>query len=57
MLAEIAAFEIPIEQLQGKFKLNQNRTPADRARVIDILSASQDPMQRQMADLIKLASE
>lgn len=57
MLAEIAAFEIPIEQLQGKFKLNQNRTPADRARVIDILSASLDPAQRQMAGLIKLASE
>lgn len=57
MLTEIAAFEIPIEQLQGKFKLNQNRTPADRARVIDILAASHDPMQRQMANLIKLASE
>ncbi len=57
MLGEIAAFEIPIEQLQGKFKLNQNRTPADRARVIDILSASHDPAQRQMAGLIKLASE
>jgi transcriptional regulator len=57
MLGEIAAFEIPIEQLQGKFKLNQNRTPADRARVIDILSASHDPAQRQMAGLIKLAFE
>jgi transcriptional regulator len=57
MLTEIAAFEIPIDQLQGKFKLNQNRAPADRARVIDILSASHDPTQHLMARLIKLASE
>jgi transcriptional regulator len=52
MLPQIGAFEIPIEKLQGKFKLNQNRVPADRARVIEILSASEDPARRQMADLI-----
>jgi transcriptional regulator len=56
MLHEIAAFEIPIERLQGKFKLNQNRIPADRARVVETLSASEDPAQRQMASLIKQAS-
>jgi transcriptional regulator len=57
MLPEIAGFEIPIERLQGKFKLNQNRSPADRTRVIEILSASPDPAQRQMAALIKQASD
>jgi transcriptional regulator len=57
MLPQIAGFEIPIERLQGKFKLNQNRSPADRNSVIDILSASQDPAQRQMAALIRQASE
>ncbi len=57
MLPQIAGFEIPIERLQGKFKLNQNRSMADRTRVIEILSASQDPAQRQMAALIKQASE
>jgi transcriptional regulator len=57
MLADIAAFEIPIDRLEGKFKLNQNRTPVNRARVVDILSASHDPAQRQMAGRIKLASE
>ncbi len=57
MMRGIAAFEIPIEKLQGKFKLNQNRTPADRARVAEILSVSEDPAQREMADLIKKASE
>jgi transcriptional regulator len=56
MLPQIGAFEIPIENLQGKFKLNQNRIPADRARVIEVLSASEDPARRQMADLISQAS-
>jgi transcriptional regulator len=57
MLPQIAGFEIPIERLQGKFKLNQNRSMADRTRVVEILSASEDPAQRQMAALIKQASE
>jgi len=52
MLPEIAAFEIKIEKLQGKFKLNQNRRPADRAGVIEALSASEDPAQRAVADLM-----
>lgn len=48
-MPQIAAFEIKIEKLQGKFKLNQNRTPADRAGVIDALSSSEDPQQRAVA--------
>jgi transcriptional regulator len=52
LLPEIAAFEIKIEKLQGKFKLNQNRTPADRARVIETLSESDDPIQRAVAKLM-----
>jgi transcriptional regulator len=52
LLPEIAAFEIKIEKLQGKFKLNQNRTPADRAGVIEALSASDDPLQRAVASLM-----
>ena len=35
LLPEIVAFEIKIEKLQGKFKLNQNRKPADREGVIE----------------------
>lgn len=34
------AFEIQITRLEGKFKLSQNRTPADQAHVIDHLSHS-----------------
>jgi transcriptional regulator len=52
LLTEIAAFEIKIEKLQGKFKLNQNRTPADRAGVIRALSRSEDPNQRSVAELM-----
>jgi transcriptional regulator len=52
MLPGIAGFEIKIEKLQGKFKLNQNRAPEDRAGVIDALSASEDPLQRAVARLM-----
>jgi transcriptional regulator len=52
LLPGITAFEIKIEKLQGKFKLNQNRTPADRAGVIDALSKSEDPLQRAVARLM-----
>jgi transcriptional regulator len=55
MLPQIAAFEIPIERLEGKFKLNQNRALADRRRVVEVLSASNDPEQRHMAELIRQA--
>jgi transcriptional regulator len=41
LLPEIAAFEIKIEKLQGKFKLNQNRTAADRDGVIEALAGSE----------------
>jgi transcriptional regulator len=51
------AFEIPIERLEGKFKLNQNRTLADRKRVVEVLSASQDPAQRHMAELMQQAEQ
>jgi transcriptional regulator len=52
LLPEIAGFEIKIEKLQGKFKLNQNRTAADRAGVIETLSASEDPLQMAIAGLM-----
>ena len=51
-MPEIVGFEIKIQKLQGKFKLNQNRTPADRAGVIETLSASEDPGQRAVASLM-----
>lgn len=49
LLNEIVAFEIRIDKLEGKFKLNQNRQPEDRAGVIEALSASGDPAQQAVA--------
>jgi transcriptional regulator len=49
MLMEIVAFEMKIEKLQGKFKLNQNRKPEDREGVIQALAVSEDPAQRAVA--------
>ena len=40
MLRAIVAFEIPIARLEGKAKLSQNKTPADRAGVTAALAAS-----------------
>ncbi len=42
-LKGIVGFEIEIERLEGKRKLSQNRTPADRAGVAAGLAASHDP--------------
>jgi transcriptional regulator len=57
MLAQIEGFEIPITKLEGKFKLNQNRTAADREGVIEALSTSEDSGQRAVADLMRNRSE
>jgi len=53
LLPAIAGFEIRIDKLQGKFKLNQNRAANDRAGVIEKLSASDDATERAVASLLK----
>jgi transcriptional regulator len=50
LLKAIVGVEIPIARLEGKFKLNQNRTAADRRGVVDALAASGDPGDRALAD-------
>lgn len=37
MLPEIVGFALPIERIEGKFKLSQNRSPEDRRRVVEAL--------------------
>ncbi len=49
----IVAFEIEILRLEGKRKLNQNRTAADRAGVIGALEASGDPDSLAVARLMR----
>jgi transcriptional regulator len=52
MLDGIAGFEIPIERIEGKFKLSQNRDAADRRRVIAALAESAHAGDRELADFM-----
>lgn len=38
LLEQIVGFEIPIEELEGKFKLGQNRSPEDQAGIAEALA-------------------
>ncbi|MGB9428508.1 MAG: FMN-binding negative transcriptional regulator [Gammaproteobacteria bacterium] len=49
----IVAFEIPIERLEGKFKLNQNRSRTDQEGVVRALSGSDDQLKREIAELMR----
>ncbi len=51
-LQAIVGIEIPIAKLEGKFKLNQNRSLEDRQNVIRVLENSGDPVQREMAAMM-----
>jgi transcriptional regulator len=48
----IVAFEIPIERLEGKAKLSQNRDAGDQARTREALAAADDPLARTVAALM-----
>lgn len=52
-LRAIVGLEIPIRRLEGKFKLNQNRSLADQAGVIRAMEHSTDPMQREIAEIMR----
>jgi transcriptional regulator len=49
MMRAIVAFEIPIDRLEGKAKLSQNRDATDQARVAEALAASGDPSAQAMS--------
>lgn len=53
LLSAIVGFRIRIESLEGKFKLSQNRTDADRQGVIDALTDSADPGEAAVAQLMR----
>jgi transcriptional regulator len=50
----IVGLEISITRLEAKFKLSQNRTPADQAGVIAALEKSADQTERELAEMMKL---
>lgn len=52
MMRGIVAFEIPIERLEGKAKLSQNRGADDRERVRTALAGSGDPLEARVASLM-----
>jgi transcriptional regulator len=52
MVRGIVGFEIPITRLEGKLKLSQNRSPADREGVVAALSGSGQALDREMAALM-----
>ncbi|MBC9252384.1 transcriptional regulator [Pseudomonas alcaligenes] len=49
MLRAIVGFALPIQRLEGKWKLGQNRSSADQFGVQAGLSASHDPRDQEMA--------
>lgn len=52
MLKAIVGIEIPIARLEGKWKVSQNRSVADRAGVVAGLEARGDASSREMAGLV-----
>lgn len=53
MLDNIVGFEIPVDRLEAKFKLSQNRPRADQSRIIQSLESSADSAISGVAKLMK----
>lgn len=54
LLGGIVAFTLPLEKVEAKFKMNQNRTAADRAKVMQTLHASGSAEDAAVAGWIRL---
>jgi transcriptional regulator len=52
-LRAIVGFRLTIEALEGKLKLSQNRSEADRASVAAALSASSEPQARDVGGMMR----
>ncbi len=50
---QILGFELPIESLEGKFKLSQNRSDGDRAGVLKELAKNSDSGIAEMLELMR----
>lgn len=50
MLRGIVAFELPVTDLQAKYKLSQNRAPQEQATLTEAFHHSPDPLVQQLAE-------
>lgn len=53
LAAGVVGFRLPIDRLDGKWKLNQNHPPERRERVAAELERSADPTAREVARLMR----
>ena len=53
LMPAIVAFEMPIDRIEGKFKLGQNRSPEDQARMLQKLESQPDTDSRALAKFIR----
>ena len=53
MLAGIAAFEIPVERLEARFKLSQEKRAIERGRIVADLEAATDGAAHETAALMR----
>ncbi len=56
LLDGIAAFEIKLTNIEGKFKLSQNRTEGDRERIISKLDSKDNKVKQDIAKYMKKRS-
>ncbi len=52
LLLEIVGLSIEIAKFEGKFKLSQNRSPTDRARVVAALRKRGTPEDVELVELM-----
>jgi transcriptional regulator len=57
LMGGVVAFEMPVARLEGKYKLSQNRSHTDQARVAEALLASDDPAARATGAAMLKAQE
>lgn len=53
LLEGIVAFEVKLTNIEGKYKLSQNRTEGDRERIINKLGEKDDKVKKDIARFMK----
>lgn len=57
LMQGVVGLQIDITRLEGKFKMSQNRSEAERARICAQLRASEQPMHCEVAQLVSGARQ